>query len=70
VRQEHIERAVNTPDLHILARPRDRRPYILSGIPQEALIRRYTGYAMGCIGGSTLATGFVLWALNVRGILP
>ena len=70
VRQEHVERAVNTPDLHILAKPRDSRPYILSGIPQEALIRRYTGYAMGCIAGSTLATGFVLWALNVRGILP
>lgn len=70
VRDEHVQRAVQTPDLHIMSRPRDRRPYILSGIPQAALIRRYTGYAMGSIAGSTLAAGFLLWALQTRGILP
>lgn len=69
VREEHVQRAVDTPDLHILAKPRDRRPFILSGIPQAALIRRYTGYAVGCIGGTTLMAGFVLWALNLRGII-
>jgi len=69
VREEHVERAVNTPDLDILAKPRDSRPYILSGIPQIALIRRYTTYAAGCIGGTTLMAGFVLWALQLRGII-
>jgi hypothetical protein len=69
VRDEHVQRAVETPDLNILAKPRDRRPFILSGIPQEALVRRYTGYAMGSIGGTTLMVGFVLWALNLRGII-
>lgn len=69
VRDEQAQRAVATPDLHILARPRDGRPYILSGIPQAAVIRRYTGYAMGSIAGATLAAGFVLWALQLRGIL-
>ena len=69
VRDEHVERAVNTPDLHILAKPRDRRPYILSGVPQVALIRRYTGYAAGCIAGTTLMAGFLLWALQTRGII-
>jgi hypothetical protein len=69
VREEHVQRAVETPDLHILSKPRDRRPYILSGIPQAALIRRYTGYAAGSIAGTTLMAGFVLWALQLRGIL-
>lgn len=69
VRDEHVQRAVDTPDLHILAKPRDRRPYIVSGIPQAALIRRYTGYAMGCLAGATLAVGFVLWALQLRGVI-
>jgi hypothetical protein len=69
VRDEHVQRAVETPDLHILAKPRDRRPYILSGIPQAELIRRYTGFAMGSIAGATLAVGFVLWALQLRGVL-
>ena len=69
VREEHVQRAVDTPDLHILAKPRDRRPYILSGIPQAALIRRYTGFAIGSIAGATLAVGFVLWALRLRGFI-
>jgi hypothetical protein len=69
VRDEHVQRAVDTPDLHILAKPRDRRPYILSGIPQEALIRRYTGYAAGCLAACAAAGGFALWALDLRGLL-
>lgn len=69
VREQHVERAVNTPDLNILARPKDRRPYILSGIPQVNLIRRYRRYAMACLGAMTVAAGFFLWALNARGIL-
>lgn len=70
VRREHVARAVEqAADLHILARPRDKRPFILSGIPQAALVRRYTVQAMACIGGSTFAAGFALWTLHVRGII-
>lgn len=69
VRREHVARAVETPDLHILARPRDRRPYILSGVPQAALIRRYTFQAAACIGACTFLAGFMLWTLHVRGLI-
>lgn len=69
VREEHIEHAVNTPDLHLLARSRDGRPYILSAIPQAELVRRYTFQAAGCLGAFALAIGFFLWGLGARGIL-
>lgn len=69
VRAQHVERAVSTPDLHILAKPRDRRPYILSGIPQAALIRRYRRYAAGCLALLAGSFGFFLFAMNVRGAL-
>lgn len=69
VRQQHVARAVDTPDLHILGRPRDRRPYILSGVPQAALIRRYRRFAAGSLAAMGATAAFCLWALNVRGIL-
>jgi hypothetical protein len=69
VRAEHVERAVSTPDLNILAKPRDGRPYILSAMPQARLIARYRAYAAGCFGGMTLAAGFLAWALTLRGVL-
>lgn len=69
VRQEHVRRAVETPDLHVIAKPRDGRPYILSGVPQANLIRRYRRYAF--LGTATAVAGaaFCVWALQLRGIL-
>lgn len=69
VRRAQVQRAVATPDLNILANPRDGRPYILSGVPQSALIRRYKNYGAACLGGMVIMAGFVLWALKARGVI-
>jgi hypothetical protein len=69
VEREQVERAVATPDLNVLGKPRDGRPFILSGIPQAALIRRYRTWAVACLGGMTLAASFALWALHTRAVL-
>jgi hypothetical protein len=69
VREEHVARAVDTPDLHVLSRPRHNRPFILSGIPQAAIIRRYRRYAAGSIGTMAATGVFFLWALHQRGLL-
>lgn len=69
VRQEHVQRAVETGDLHILAKPKDRRPFVLSGIPQAALIRRFRIYS-GLSSAAAFGAGvFALWTLHLRGIL-
>lgn len=69
VSEVHVQRAVETPDLHLLARPRDGRPFILSGIPQARLIRRYRLSSAGCL---VLAAGggyVLLHALLARGLV-
>lgn len=70
VRDEHVQRVVETPELHILAKPRDGRPYILSGIPQAGLIRRFHLYSAGFIALTAVCSVFVLWALQLRGLIP
>ena len=69
VRDEHVQRAVETPDLHILAKPRDGRPYILSGVPQARLIRRYRLQSAACLALATGAAFVLLEALMARGIV-
>jgi hypothetical protein len=69
VRDEHVQRAVDTPDLHILAKPRDNRPYILSGVPQAELIRRYRLQSAGSIVVAAIAAGVLLTALLSRGFV-
>jgi hypothetical protein len=69
VRAEHVQRAVDTPDLHILAKPRDGRPYILSGVPQAKLIRRYRLQSAACIALATIAAFVLLEALMARGMV-
>ncbi|MGQ0586115.1 MAG: GIDE domain-containing protein [Gammaproteobacteria bacterium] len=66
VREEHVQRAVGSTDLHILARPRDGRPYILSGIPQAALIRRWRLSSFACLAVAAGAGYVVLAALLAR----
>jgi E3 ubiquitin ligase len=69
VRDEHVQRAVESPDLHLLAKPRDGRPYILSGVPQGKLIRRYRLSSAACLV-VTAGGGFVLLnALLARGLI-
>ena len=69
VRDEHVQRAVETPDLHILAKPRDGRPYILSGVPQAKLIRRYRLQSFACIALAAVGAFVLLEALMARGIV-
>ncbi len=68
VRDEHVQRAVETPDLHLLAKPRDGRPYILSGIPQAMLIRRWRLSSLACLVAASGAGYVLVTALVARGI--
>lgn len=68
VRREQVQRSVATPDLSILGKPRDGRPFILSGVTQAELVRRYRSFAAAAIGASIFLTGLFLWALRVRGV--
>ena len=69
VRDEHVRRAVDTPDLHILAKPKDSRPYLLSGMPQARLIRRYRLQSAACIAAAAIAGFVLLEALMARGVV-
>lgn len=69
VRAEHVRRAVETPDLHLLARPRDGRPYILSGVPQAKLIRRYRIESAAALVVAAVAASVLLKALLARGFI-
>jgi hypothetical protein len=69
VRDEHVRRAVETPDLHLLAKPRDGRPYILSGVPQAKLVRRYRIESAAGLGVAAVAAFVLLKALLARGFI-
>ncbi len=69
VRQEHVQRAVDTGDLHILAKPRDQRPFVLSGIPQAVLIRRFRIYSGLCSSAAFASGALALWTLQLRGLI-
>lgn len=69
VREAHVERALATPDLNIIGRARNGRPYILSGVPQAALVQRFRSRAAACLSLVCGSGGFVLWALVQRGVL-
>lgn len=69
VRAEHVERANATPDLNILGRARNGRPYILSGVPQRSLVRRFRARAAAALSLSGMSGTFMLWALVQRGII-
>ncbi|MGH8528968.1 MAG: GIDE domain-containing protein [Nevskiales bacterium] len=68
VRRDQIDRAI-TPGLHVLTRPTDGRPFLLSTVPQHKLIRHYRWSAFG--GFVLFATGFVVsaWLLLARNLL-
>lgn len=55
------------PVHHLMTRPDDsRRPYLLSVLPQEMLIRRYRRYAMLSLLVFFLAGSMATWMLTVR----
>lgn len=66
VMANHAERKAEAP-LNLLARTRDkRRPFLLSALPQHALIRRYQIYSAALILLFFICGAFVSWAINLR----
>lgn len=68
VRRAHVEHAVD-PDVHVLCRPRDRRPFVLSTLPQEQLARRYRLGALGLLICSLISGTCGIFALTARGVM-
>jgi hypothetical protein len=57
----------STPPVNLLGRTHDsRRPYILSAVPQDNLIKRYKLLSFSLIGLFFLAGIFATWMINLR----
>lgn len=69
VRTERVRESVETPDLNILARPKDGRPYILSGVPQSTLVRRYRFGATACLALAAAGGWLLLKSLRDVGLV-
>jgi hypothetical protein len=67
VRAQHVERSLD-PDLHVLAKPPDRRPFILSTLTQKGMTRRYRLWATLSLLGGLALIGFCAHALQLRSI--
>lgn len=67
VRKEHIERSTD-PDIHVLARPSDGRPFLLSTLPQQHLVRRYRFTGAAALALSIAASTGSMFALTARGL--
>ena len=66
VMSQHSERKTETP-VHMLGRTRDkRRPFIVSAIPQESLVRRFQLYAAGSLVVFFLCGAMSTWLINLR----
>lgn len=65
VRQQQVQRAVQ-PDLNILSRPTDRRPYLLSTTPEAVLVRVKKRKAFALIAVGVVAFAFAMAALEAR----
>jgi len=67
VRARHVEQSLD-PDLHVLSRSRDGRPYLLSTRRQEHVVRDYRISAAWRIGLALMLIGLALYALQSRGV--
>lgn len=65
VRAEHVERSLD-PDLHVLSKPPDRRPFVLSTLTQKSLTRRYRLWATLCFAVAVGLIGFCAHAIQLR----
>lgn len=65
VRSEHVERSLD-PDLHVLSKPPDRRPFILSTLTQKTMTRRYRIWATLCLMAAIGLMGFSSHILHLR----
>ncbi|MDT0636315.1 GIDE domain-containing protein [Spectribacter hydrogenooxidans] len=57
------------PGLNVMARPADGQPFLLAGVGQDGLIRRYHWQGLGCAAGFLVAVGVFAWLLETRGII-
>ncbi|MEQ1439477.1 GIDE domain-containing protein [Fontimonas sp. SYSU GA230001] len=67
VRQAHLERSLD-PDIHVLSRPGDGRPFLLSTLAQQDLVRRHRWIAAAALTGSILAGAGSIFSLTARGL--
>lgn len=66
VRQHQLERSTR-PLTHLIAKPRlGKRPFLVSVLPQQMLVRRYRYLAMGSLAGFLLLGSLAIWVLNLR----
>lgn len=68
VRARHLEQSLQ-PDLHVLSRPRDGRPYLLSTRRQEQLVLHHKLAALAQLAAALALGGVVVYALEARGVL-
>ncbi|MGB0955529.1 MAG: GIDE domain-containing protein [Panacagrimonas sp.] len=66
--QTQVEPAV-APDLNVLSRPADRRPFILSTQPESVLSRRFRWQGWGGIVAGITSGALTVYAAIVRGVL-
>jgi hypothetical protein len=69
VRQGHVAQAV-TPDFNVLGRPPDRRPFLLSSIPQDHIRRRKQGQGWALVAVSVVLFALLATLLQTRLALP
>ena len=68
VREKLADQAAH-PDIHVLSRPSNRQPFILSAVPQETLVRRYRIQAALAFAGFLVSGSATAFALAARGLL-
>ncbi len=65
VRSQHVEQSLD-PDLHVLSKPSDRRPFILSTLTQKSMTRRYRFWATLSLLGALGVIWLCTYALQLR----
>lgn len=67
VAAEQLERALE-PGVHVMRAPpqTDNRPYLLSGLPQELLVKRFRTYSMALLAGFLCSGAFATLLLTAR----
>lgn len=68
VQAQHVEQSLD-PDLHVLSKPSDRRPFILSTLTQKSMTRRYRFWALFFLLSALGCAWLFAYILQVRNIL-
>ncbi|MDY0050221.1 MAG: GIDE domain-containing protein [Halothiobacillaceae bacterium] len=64
--RQRVENVAHSSQTHVMTRPRDARPFIISSIPQKILARRYHNKAFAFLGLTLAAIGGLGWLINAR----